>query len=342
MPHTTPFTIDALEPRKYFATLTPAETYATSLKTTGAQKNWTIPLVAGQNVTLAAGDRSASALQTELILIGPTGKVYRRSVGEEGSFISLNVPVSGNWRVRLRDLDRNDTGSVQVTAFYYAPTIVDGDDAFNAESGRRRAATVDIGDLDVWTISAAQGQFLSVLATENTAGAAADIGVLVIGPDGKVVTGAEHEQGVKIDIPSSKAGNYYAVVYEAGANDANARYGISFARAPGAQYGGDPDTIDPLQPGVTRTGDLPGGDMDIFPVTLTAGQNFSASLVRAAGSLDPELLLISPAGQVVKTTNGTTSTLLTQAISTTGTYWIVARDREGDDGGPYALTYTVS
>lgn len=336
--------IDTLEPRQHFAaTLIPGETYATRLATTGAQKNWTIPLVAGQNVTLAAGDRSGSALQTELILIGPTGKVYRRSVGEEGSFISLNVPVSGNWRVRLRDLDRDHVGSVQVTAFYYAPNITDGDDAFVAESGRRRAATADLGDLDVWTIPASRGQFISILASENTVGSPIDIGVLVIGPDGRVVTGGESETGVKIDIPNAMAGNYYAIVYEAGANDHNARYGISLAQTPGPQYTGDPDTIDPLVSGVPRVGDLPGGDLDIWGVTAGVNRTINLSIARGTGSLDPELLLVSPTGQIVASANGTTfASLSYNTGSLSGTYWIIARDREGDDGGQYSLTYTLT
>ncbi len=334
--------IDTLEPRTLFAaTLTPAVTYETSLKTSGAQKNWAIPLVAGQNITLSAGDTSGTALQTELILIGPTGKVFRRSVGQTGSFISLNVPITGEWRVRLRDVGRDDTGSVKVTAFFYAPTITDSDDAFVAESGRRRAATIEPGDLDVWTITASQGQFLSALATENTAGDPLDIGVLIIGPNGTVVDGGEDERGVKVDIASSSAGNYYAVVYEAGADNAG-RYGISFARAPGEQYAGDPDTIDPLQSGVPRTGDLPGGDTDVFVAAVTAGQTITTALTGTTGSLDPEILLINPSGQVVATTHGVGTTTLTYNVPTGGNYWIVTRDREADDGGQYSLTYTLS
>ncbi len=324
-----------------FATLTPGVTWPTALTVASSQKNWSIDLVAGQNVTLAAGDLSGTALQTELILISPTNKAMRRSVGENGSFISHNVPVTGTYRVRVRDLGRDHFGSVQVTAFFHVPTITDSDDAFSAESGRRRAADIGPGDLDVWTLTAQEGQFLSVHAAENNPGSAADIGVLIVGPDGKVVSGAEHPEGVKLDIPNAKAGNYYAIVYEAGANDSG-RYGITFGRVPGTQYPGDPDTATPLQNGVTRTGDMPGGDYDIFGINLTAGQSFSATLTRTSGSqLNPELLLIDPTGKLVKTTSGDTTTTLTHNINITGEWWLFARDRDANAGGQFTIVYTA-
>ena len=340
MRHQTNPLIDALEPRNLFATLTPGVTWNTNLNVSSSQKNWTVDLVAGQNVTLAAGDLSGSALQTELILISPANKVLRRSVGENGSFLSVNAPTSGTYRVRVRDVGRDHFGSVKVNAFFYAPTITDSDDAFSAESGRRRAADIDPGDLDTWTLTAQQAQFLSVHAAENNAGNAVDIGVLIIGPNGQVVTGAEDEEGVKLDIPNASAGNYYAVVYEAGANDTS-RYGITFGRVPGTQYAGDPDTATPLSSNVTRSGDMPGGDYDIFGINLSAGQAFSATLTKGTGSLNPELLLIDPTGKLIKTTSGNTSTTLAQSINSTGQWWLFARDRDADAGGQYTIRYTA-
>ncbi len=332
--------IDALENRRLFASLTSAVTWPTVLSVQSSQKNWTIDLTEGQNVTLAAGDMDAGAIQTELILIGPNNKAIRRSVGDVGSFISYNAPVTGTYRVRVRDVGRNDFGNVQVTAFSYQSSITDGDDAFAAESGRRRPATIEQGDLDVWTLTAQQAQFLSVHAAENSAGDSLDVGILVIGPDGKVVSGGEDEQGVKLDIPNATAGNYYAIVYEAGADD-DGRYGITFGRVPGDQYGGDPDTVTPLQNGISRNGDMPGGDYDIWGIDLTAGDAFAATLTRNGGSLNPELLLIDPTGKLVKSTSGNTTTTLTQTITSTGKWWLFGRDRDANEGGAYVVVYSA-
>ncbi len=336
---TTPTMIDLLEPRQLFASLTSAVTWATVLSVASSQKNWTIPLVAGQNVTLAAGDMSGNAIQTELILIGPNNKVIRRSVGEVGSFISYNAPVSGTYRVRVRDVGRNDYGNVNVTAFYYGANVVDGDDAFTLESGRRFSATIEQGDLDVWPVDVTAGQFLSFHTADQNAGTK-DMGMLIIDPNGQVVTGGENESGLKFDLTNPLTGRYYAVVYEAGADDSG-RYGITMGRVPGVQYSGDPDTNTPLQNGVTRNGDMPSGDYDIFGINLTSGNTFTATLARNGGALNPELVLIDPTGEVVKTTNGNMTTTLNQSINSTGTWWLLGRDREADTGGLYTIRYAV-
>ena len=334
--------IDSLEPRRLCATLAAGDTYPTNISGSGVQKNWSINLTAGQSIVVAAGETASGPLQTELILIAPTGKAIARSVGDKGSFIGKVAPVTGTYRVRVRDLGRNDTGGVRVTAFFTGGTVADSDDAGTIESGRRRASNISPGDLDVWTIPATAGQYLSAVATENDVGAALGMGVLLIGPNGRGVASKESPTGVAIDQPAAQAGTYYAVVYEAGA-DASGLYGISFARTPGVQYNGDPDTQTPLSSGVARTGDLPGGDTDVFQVSVPANRGVSVTLKGTTGSLDPELLIIDPLGNVVTRANSSNSATAVVNFTATraGTYSILARDRESDDGGRFTLTYTL-
>jgi hypothetical protein len=155
------------------------------------------------------------------------------------------------------------------------------------------------------------------------------------------VRSSESATGVKVDQAAAKAGTYYAVVYEPSA-DATGIYGISFARTPGAQYGGDPDTQTPLSSGVARTGDLPGGDTDVFQVPLARGAAANVTIKGTTGSLDPELLIVDPLGNVVTTANAAHSASATVqfAAAREGTYSIIARDRESDDGGKFTLTFT--
>ncbi|MBC7784264.1 MAG: hypothetical protein H7144_10525 [Burkholderiales bacterium] len=333
--------MDQLEPRQLFAVLTPGQTVTTTISVIGQQKNWTVPLVAGRAVTVAAGDLGTGSFATQLSLINPSGAVVATNSGNAGAFVTTTALVTGTYTVRLSDVGNNQTGSARVTAFYYASSITDSDDAFAAESGRRRAATIQPGDLDVWTLSASQAQFLSTVATENRSGDVLGIGVQLIGPHGKIVQQKSSDKGVKIDVSNSAAGKYYAVVYEPGSN-ATGRYGISFARAPGTQYAGDPDTATPLPANTTRYGDLPGGDIDIFAITIAAGKKLSATVARTTGLLSPELLLIDPTGKVVATVNGSTTATLNYTAVSAGKYWLVARDREADNGGQFSIKYTLS
>lgn len=337
------FSIDPLEPRQLMTALTPAVTTTSSITTLGQTKNWTVPLVAGRQFVLAIADMGTTTFAPLVQLYNPSGVLVATATGDKGAVMNINAPVTGTYRVRVRDNGDNQTGSVKLTAFYYANPITDSDDAFTEQSGRRFAATIEPGDLDVWTFPATRGMFMSVLCAENIPGNATTFGLILISPTGKVVQQKTNPTGMKIDVPgtSSVSGNYYAIVYEDG-QDATGRYGISFAATPGTQYAGDPDTVTPLSPGVVRNGDLPGGDMDIWGVSLKANQKISITIKRLTSSLDPELLLVGPTGAIVASANGSPNATLTTTVSAAGTYWIIARDREADDGGQFSIVYTVT
>ncbi|MGC4032327.1 MAG: hypothetical protein QM754_11460 [Tepidisphaeraceae bacterium] len=346
MPHrpaVVPTVVDALEGRTMFDSLTAGVTAVTSVTTARPNKNWTITLTAGQAIYLAAGETTASAFQTQLILIAPTGKAIARSVGDSGSFMGKVAPVTGTYVVRVRDTDGTHTGPIQVTAFYTgASTIADGDDAYTMESGRRYAASISPGDLDVWKIDAsAVSQFISIVANENSTGSSVGVGVAVIGPNGQGVSAKESESGFALDIPKAAKGTYYAVAYEPGAN-ASGRYGISLGKTPGSQTTEDPDTQTALVSGQTRTGDLPSGDIDLFQTTLSAGKKVTITFARNGSSVTPAILLIDPSGNQVATSSGTSTTTLTYTTLTSGLFSILLRNRDASTGGAYKLTYTVA
>ncbi len=332
---------DSLEPRQLFATLVPGQSVVTSISTVGTTKNWTVNLVAGRAVTIAAGDTGTTSFAPQISLYSPSGALVATSSGNSGAFITANAPLTGTYTVRLNDVGNNQTGSTRVTAFYYASSITDNDDAFTAESGRRRPATIQPGDLDVWTVNATTKQFLSVLVSENNAGNPLALGVQFIGPNGKIIQQKTNSKGLLIDVPNASAGRYYAVVYEVG-QDHTGRYGTSFAIAPGPVSPEDPDTRTTLPANTTRIGGLPSGDIDVFNLNLTAGKTITATFANSSGTINPELLLIDPTGKVVKSANGSSSTTISYKLTLSGTYSLVLRDREADTGGNYSIKYTLT
>jgi hypothetical protein len=331
-----------LEGRCLFDTLTAGVTVSTAVNASRPQKNWSINLVAGQAIIVTAGETTTSAFQPQLILITPNRKAMARSVGESGAFISKVAPVTGTYVVRIRDTDGTHFSGVNITAaFTGSGSITDGDDATTMQSGRRFAAGISQGDLDVWKINAVGKQFLSIVANENTNGSSMGVGVAILGPDGTGVTAKESETGFAIDVPQVKAGTYYAVVYENGVNSSG-RYGISLGLSPGVQTTEDPDTQTPLVSGATRTGDLPSGDIDLFQQSISAGKSLTVTVARNGSSVTPQILLIDPNGNQVAVTSGTSSATLTYRTTLSGTYSILTRNRDADTGGSYKLTYTLS
>lgn len=342
----TPMTLDPLESRRLFAaTLTAGVSVTTGIRTAGVQKNYSINLTAGQTFVVAAGDNS-SGFSTELIFISPAGKALRRSSGADGAFIGTVASVTGTYRVRVRDVSNTHTGSVTLTAFFTgASTITDSDDGGTVDSGRRFAASIGPGDLDVWTIPATKGQFIGTVVNENDNGASIGVGVLLVAPDGTAVLSKENAEGFVADTTATQTGTYYDVVYEPGAN-ATGRYGICVAQAPGTQATEDADTNTPLTSGTPRNGDLPSGDQDVFQVSIGRGKTASVAVHASSGStVTPAMELIDPNGKEVHVstaTAGATSDQLTYTTTISGTYSIVLRNSLPDTGGDYQLTYTLS
>jgi hypothetical protein len=326
-----------------FASLTPGVTAETAITTARPNKNWSINLVAGQAVYIGAGETTPSALQPLLILIGPNRKTVGRSIGNSGAFMGKVAPLTGTYTVRIRDTAGTQTGGVRVTAVFTGSTpITDGDDAGVAASGRRFPASIAPGDLDVWRINATNvRQFLSLVLNENNNGSAIGVGVALIGPDGSGLTGSESTTGFALDVPAARRGTYYAVVYEPG-SDASGRYGFSLGLSPGTQTNEDPDTRTPLSSGQNRTGDIPSGDIDLYPVSLAAGRTIRITMSRNNSSVTPEILIIDPNGNQVASASGTSSASLTYTTRQSGTFAVLTRNRDANTGGGYRLSYSVS
>ena len=334
--------IERLEFRCLFDALTSGVTLNGSIASTGEVDTHSISVSAGQTLVVALGENEGQALDPQVELRSPNGGVIRTDSGEAGTYYHVTAPATGTYQLLISDAGSNDTGSYQLTVFRPG-TQGTGEEGADSQSGRRRTGTIEAGDLDVWTIQATRGQYLGAIVAENKVGDAVDIGMLVFAPDGSLVTEKTSELGVQHDILASEStsGTYRVVIFEPGANDSG-RYGISFGQFPGAQYAGDPDTLNRLQNGESRNGDAPSADFDIWPIYIDEGSTFSVTATRATGSLDPELIFFAPDSSVISTANGATVATINATATVSGTHWLLLRDREADDGGRYDIQYNLS
>jgi len=334
--------IESLEPRRLFAVLASGVTLESSIASTSEIDTHTISLTAGQILVVALGENDGQALDPQVQLKDPSGGTVRTDSGEVGVYYRITAAATGTYQLLISDAGSNNTGNYQLTVFRPGAQGV-GEEGANVESGRRRAGTAEAGDLDVWTIDATAGQYVGMIVTENSVGNAVDIGMLVFAPDGSLVSEKTSETGVQLDITADQTvtGTYRVVIFEPGANDSQ-RYGISFGQFPGMQYAGDPDTLSPLLNGVSRNGDAPGADFDIWPIYIEEGSTFDVTVTRDTGSIDPELIFFAPDSSIIKSANGSTSATLSSAATISGTHWLLLRDREADDGGRYDIEYNLS
>src|SRR4051794_652899 len=222
--------IDLLEPRRLFSALTPGLTVQSTIASPSEVDSYTISASAGKTLVVALGDSGATAFDPQVQLRDPNGAVVRTDSNETGVFYRITNTLKGNYELRISDAGANDTGSYKLTAFTVAKGFSYGEEGAEADSGRRRAAGLEPGDLDVWTIHTTAGQYISALATENNAGSALNIGMIMIAPNGTIVGEKTSPTGVTIETTHAHTvtGAYYVVMYAAGASTSG-RYGIAFA-----------------------------------------------------------------------------------------------------------------
>lgn len=257
------------------------------------------------------------------------------------------------YTIRIFDDGSNATGGYRLTVFTSngaqddddANDFSDTTDNTSANSGQRSAATADVGDLDVWRLDVKQRQSLTVTVVENDEDSPISPEVWLLDASGRLVAHQTNEVGLRLAATAAESGAYYAVVADQGSNSPGV-YGIAFTRVPGQQYTGDPDT-GPLSPNVTRSGDLPAGDADVFTVYLKPGQDISVTVSRKAdSSLDPRVILYDPSGATVASNGGNGQPSGTAATSVKadlgGTYYVAVFDDESNDGGTYDIRYTLT
>jgi Ca2+-binding RTX toxin-like protein len=338
-----PSFIDVLEPRRLFAALTPGLSVTGAISSPSEVDSDTISVKAGQTLVVALGETTATSFTPQLQVRDPNGTAVRTNSGAMGVFVTLTATLTGTYTLRVSDATASHTGSYQLTAFTPGTNFSHGEDAFEAESGRRRAATIGPGDLDVWTVTTTAGQFISAEAAKNTTGENLNIGMLMFAPDGSIVGQKTSTSGLSIDVPNTQTqtGVYFVVIYEPDAN-VSGIYGITFGRIPGPQATEDPDTNVLLPNNTLRNGMLPAGDYDIFSIYVDEGSSFSATLTDTSGNLQPELQLFNPDASFATSSSGATTTTLTGSAPISGTYWLIARDRTSAGGGNYSIKYNLS
>jgi Ca2+-binding RTX toxin-like protein len=334
---------DVLEPRRLFAALTPGLSVTGTISSAAEVDSDTISVKAGQTLMVALGETSSSSFTPQIQVRDPNGAAVRTNSGATGVFITLTATLTGTYTLRVSDATSSHTGSYQLTAFTPSGNFSHGEDAFEAESGRRRAATIGPGDLDVWTVTTTAGQFISAEVAKNTTNENLNLGMIMFAPDGSIAGQKTSTSGLSIDVANTltKTGVYFVVVYEPDA-DVSGVYGITFGRLPGPQATEDPDTNVPLPNNTLRNGMLPAGDYDIFSVYIDQGANISATVHETSGNLQPEIQFFNPDGSLVTTNTGSISTSIGDVAPVSGNYWIVVRDRTSAGGGNYSIQYTLS
>ena len=287
---------------------------------------------AGSDILFTIGETGGSGASLQVDAFAPNGDLLVSRTIDTGFDIDLlNVAIPGNYRFVVREFGDNTTVSYRITAVV-ADTIVDTGNV-HLESGQTALGTIDNGDIDTYTIDAAEGSDL-LFTIGETGGSGVSLAVDVYGPNGQFVRRQALDTGFEINLSSVAGGRYTYIVREFGSNG-SVGYSLT-AVASGASVVQDNQQVNS---GQFVVGNIGAGDIDTFTIDADEGADLLFSIGETIGSgVSLSADLYGPEGQFLARQSLDTSFKLDRFNVPAGRYTYVVRENGGNGAVSYSLT----
>src|SRR5881398_1999870 len=335
------------------------QTYSGTISAPGELHTWTFTAAAGDYIALSIGEVApASADFTPWIrLVSPTGTILANSFGVSAAQLAVTAPASGTYSVVVgtNDPGFDATGSYLLT-LAKAPGVFEtsaGDEGGPMTNGATHAGTIYLGDLDQWSFTATQGDYIALSMGEVApATAGFQPWIRLVSPTGVLLGNGIGTSAVQIAATAPTSGTYTVIV---GTNDGtvSARnndtgsYLLTLAKGPGTFATSAGDEGGPMTNGATHAGTIYLGDLDQWSFTATQGDYIALSMgevAPATAGFQPWIRLVSPTGVLLGNGIGTSAVQIAATAPTSGTYTVIVGTNDGtvsarnNDTGSYLLT----
>src|SRR5262245_16727395 len=355
----------ALTERTAFAQgpLANGDTFTGTIATPGQIDIWSFSAAQGDFIALAIGEVVAipdPGFQPLIQLqVHDTGTVIATAIGQLGAQIAVNAPLTAAYDVLVRDSNINRPGTALGS---YLLTLVKTPGAFVVHAddqggpmtnGANHAGSVYIGDLDVWTFTASQGDFITlslgeVLQSQIDPGF--DPWIRLIDPTGTLVTQAVGLLSAQIATKATFSGTYTVLVSDSAINREPSHPGdyiLTMVKTNAPLTVSIGDEGGQMTNGGNHAGVISVGDLDGWTFEAVQGDFIALSVGEVLQSqIDPGFVpwirLLGPNGDVVGSSLGVLAAQIAANAPLSGTYTVVVADsainREPSHAGNYILT----
>jgi hypothetical protein len=331
--------------------LSPHTTTSASIDTIGDIDLYSFTAAAGDRIVLSMGEgATAVGFDPYLALYGPTGAQIQTDSGATSAYIEVSAATAGTYNVLARELNNNTTGDYRLhfEKFPLAVTAADpadGEGTALVSNTTTSAAIGTVGDVDVYSFTAAAGDHI-VLSMGEGATAAVDFDpyLALYGPNGAQAGSDASATSAFIDVTATTAGTYNVLARELN-NNTTGEYRLHFEKLPFAGNATDPaDGEGKSLASNTTTSAAIGtvGDLDLYTFTAAAGDHVVLSVGEgssAAVGFDPDITLYSPTGVQLEADSGATSGFIETSLNAAGTYSVLVRELNDNTTGDYRLHF---
>src|SRR6185503_2536250 len=323
----------------------------------GDLDTWTFTATQGDFIALSMGTVTpASAHFAPWIrLVSPTGALLgNSSLGQGAADIAATAPTSGTYTVIVGSYLSgfyDGTGSYLLTLGKGpgAVAVSTGDEGGPMTNGATHAGAIYLGDLDTWTFTATQGDFIALsMGTVTPASAHFAPWIRLVSPTGALLGNSSLGQGAAdIAATAPTSGTYTVIVgsYLSGFYDGTGSYLLTLGKGPGAVAVSTGDEGGPMTNGATHAGAIYLGDLDTWTFTATQGDFIALSMgtvTPASAHFAPWIRLVSPTGALLGNSSlGQGAADIAATAPTSGTYTVIVGSYLSgfyDGTGSYLLT----
>ncbi len=310
---------------------------------TGASDSWTFTAAAGGSIFVRVG---ATNFTPRIQLFGPDNApidevTAGNSFARDGHLLA-DATSAGTYTVLVSAAFGTQAGSYgfHVAVAPGSFTVTPGDDGGELPNGASQAATLTLGDLDLWSFTATAGDGVMI----RMGSASLTPWLQLYGPSGGVVTnttsGNSFARDGVLNLVATETGTYTLVASAAFAGQIG-DYIVNMARAPGAIVVSPEDQGGPLENGAVTSASLVVGDLDVWSFDAAAGDGLMLRVGADNDAFTPWVQLYGPAGNLVTNTLSGNSFardgFLNLSAPETGTYTLVVSATYSGQSGDYTL-----
>ena len=309
---------------------------------------WTFSAAQGDAIILSVGEVTGTSAFTPWIrLVAPNGTVLGNAWGAAAAQVQVAAPATGTYAVIVgtADAGRSATGSYRLILAKAPGTFVvpTGDHGGAMTNGSTHTGSIAVGDLDLWRLTASQGNTLVVGVGEISGVAAFTPWIRLVAPNGAIVGNAWGAAAAQIQVSAPVTGSYTIVVATADAGrSATGSYRLIAVKAPGTLVISPGDEGGPMTNGATHSGSLLAGGLDPWTFSASQGNTFVVSVGEVTGStaFTPWIRVVAPSGAIVGNSWGAAAAQIQVRAPATGTYTVIVATADAGRSatGSYRLT----
>ncbi|MCL4177030.1 MAG: hypothetical protein KJ072_04705 [Verrucomicrobia bacterium] len=302
---------------------------------------WTFRANAGQSVAVWVGESSpGTTLLPWLRLFGPDGASLAADFNAAAAEVTFRATNSGTFLVLVTDGTSTRGGSgnyrLSLAKTGSALEISAADEGGDLVNGETYLATIEVGDVDAWTIHAQVGDTLVARVGESSAGASLVPWLRLFGPDGVLLSADFNAAAAEVRTRATNSGPFLLVMGDGtSTRGGSGNYRLSAVRTGGAISISPGDEGGEVINGATYVAAIEVGDLDAWTFHSDVGENILVRMGEtvAGSGLVPWLRLSRPAGVLWAADFTAAAAEVSFRATNSGLFTVVAADGASTLGG---------